>query len=434
MNNPLPEIILIAVLLILNGIFSAGEIAIVSSRKSRIKDLIKEGKHKSAETLLEMKENPEQFLSAVQIGITLFGTLASAVGGVLSVTYFEPWIREVPFLGPFADTVSLILIVAIMTYLFLVIGELVPKYIGMNYKEKVALKVAPLFQFTSKVFFIFVNLLTVSTMSIVKGLGLQRGEEHIGEGEIKVLLEEGRRKGVFDKTEEELIHGVFEFADRSVKEIMVPKPNIYSVNIADGKENVLDYIVENEFSRYPVYRDYPDNIVGIVYHKDLTRQIWRKEQFNIEKLLKKPTFVPDTMEISRLLKAMQKTRLHMAIVVDEYGATVGLVTLEDIMEEIFGEIMDETDVDDSMERLKDGSLIIDGSYSIRDLNNRLHLDLEESPDYETLGGFILSHLQGIARGGEIISLGPYRFTVVGIEGRRISKVKLERPRTAARKA
>ena len=434
MNNPLPEIILIVVLLILNGIFSAGEIAIVSSRKSRIKDLIKEGKHKSAETLLEMKENPEQFLSAVQIGITLFGTLASAVGGVLSVTYFEPWIREVPFLGPFADTVSLILIVAIMTYLFLVIGELVPKYIGMNYKEKVALKVAPLFQFTSKVFFIFVNLLTLSTMSIVKGLGLQRGEEHIGEGEIKVLLEEGRRKGVFDKTEEELIHGVFEFADRSVKEIMVPKPNIYSVNIADGKENVLDYIVENEFSRYPVYRDYPDNIVGIVYHKDLTRQIWRKEQFNIEKLLKKPTFVPDTMEISRLLKAMQKTRLHMAIVVDEYGATVGLVTLEDIMEEIFGEIMDETDVDDSMERLKDGSLIIDGSYSIRDLNNRLHLDLEESPDYETLGGFILSHLQGIARGGEIISLGPYRFTVVGIEGRRISKVKLERPRTAVRKA
>lgn len=434
MNNPVPEIILIVALLILNGIFSAGEIAIVSSRKSRIKDLIKEGKHKSAETLLEMKENPEQFLSAVQIGITLFGTLASAVGGVLSVTYLQPWIRQAPFLGPFADTVSLILIVVIMTYLFLVIGELVPKYIGMNYKEKVALKVAPLFHLTSKVFFIFLNLLTVSTMSIVKGLGLQRGEEHIGEGEIKVLLEEGRRKGVFDKTEEELIHGVFEFADRSVKEIMVPKPNIYSVNITDGKESVLDYIVENEFSRYPVYRDYPDNIVGIVYHKDLTRQIWRKEQFNIEKLLKKPTFVPDTMEISRLLKAMQKTRLHMAIVVDEYGATVGLVTLEDIMEEIFGEIMDETDVDDSMERLKDGSLIIDGSYSIRDLNNRLHLDLEESPDYETLGGFILSHLQGIALGGEIISPGPYRFTVVGVEGRRISKVKLERPKTAVRKA
>ncbi len=434
MNNPLPELILIAILLIVNGIFSAGEMAIVSSRKSRIKDLIRErkSKGKSAETLLEMKENPERFLSAVQIGITLCGTLASAVGGVLSVTYIEPWVREVSFLGPFADTLSLVLVVAVMTYLFLVIGELVPKYVGMNYREKVALKIAPFFQFTSKMFFIFVNLLTVSSMSIVKGLGLQGREEHIGEGEIKVLLEEGRRKGVFDETEEELIHGVFEFADRSVKEIMVPKPNMYVINMADDKETMLNYAIENEFSRYPVYRDYPDNIVGIVYHKDLTRQMLRKEEFDIEKLLKKPTFVPDTMEISRLLKAMQKSRLHMAIVVDEYGATVGLVTLEDIMEEIFGEIMDETDVDDSIERLKDGSVIIKGSYSIRDLNNRLHLNLEESPDYETLGGFILTQLQGIARGGEIVSLGPYRFTVVGIEGRRISKVKLERAREAVK--
>lgn len=433
MTNPVPELILIAILLILNGIFSAGEIAIVSSRKSRIKDLIREKKHKSAETLLAMKENPERFLSAVQIGITLFGTLASAIGGTLSVTYVEPLLRQVPFVRAFADTASLILVVTITTYLFLVIGELVPKYVGMNYKERVALKIAPLFELTSKVFFIFVNLLTISTMSFIKGLGLQGKEEHIGEGEIKLLLEEGRRKGVFDKTEEELIHGVFEFADRSVKEIMVPKPNMYAINIADSKDKVLEYVVENEFSRYPVYRDYPDNIVGIVYHKDLTRQIWRDQPFDIEKIMKKPTFVPDTMEISRLLKAMQKSRLHMAIVVDEYGATVGLVTLEDIMEEIFGEIMDETDVDDSIERLKDGSLIIKGSYSIRDLNNRLHLDLEESPDYETLGGFILTHLQGIARGGEIVSLGPYRFTVVGIEGRRISKVKLERTREAAKK-
>jgi putative hemolysin len=297
----------------------------------------------------------------------------------------------------------------------------------MNYREKVALKIAPLFELTSKLFFIFVNFLTFSTMFVVKGLNLKKGEEHIGEGEIKILLEEGRRKGIFDKTEEELIHGVFEFADRSVKEIMLPKPNIYSINIDDSKDIVLEYIVTNEFSRYPVYKDYPDNIIGIVYQKDITRQMWQKnEPFNLQKILKKHFFVPDTMEISRLLKEMQKKRTHMAIVVDEYGATVGIVTLEDIMEEIFGEIMDETDVDDLIERRKDGTFIIDGSYSIRDLNNKLQLGLEESPDYETLGGFILTRLQGIARGGEVIYHGSYRFTIGDVEGLRISKVKLER--------
>jgi putative hemolysin len=427
MGNPVPEIILIIALLILNGIFSAGEMAIISSRKSKIKEMMKSEENKQANTLFDMKENPERFLSAVQIGITLFGTLASAVGGVLAVQYIEPLFKHIPFIGRFADSIALAIIVLIMTYLFLVVGELVPKYIGMNYREKVALKIAPLFEFTSKLFFIFVNFLTFSTMFVVKGLNLKKGEEHIGEGEIKILLEEGRRKGIFDKTEEELIHGVFEFADRSVKEIMLPKPNIYSINIDDSKDIVLEYIVTNEFSRYPVYKDYPDNIIGIVYQKDITRQMWQKnEPFNLHKLLKKPFFVPDTMEISRLLKEMQKKRTHMAIVVDEYGATVGIVTLEDIMEEIFGEIMDETDVDDLIERRKDGAFIIDGSYSIRDLNNKLQLDLEESPDYETLGGFILTKLQGIARGGEVIYHGSYRFTIGDVEGLRISKVKLER--------
>lgn len=427
MNNFIPEIILIVFLLILNGIFSAGEMAIVSSRKSKIKEMMKSGENKRANTLFNMKENPERFLSAVQIGITLFGTLASAIGGVLAVQYIEPLFKRIPLVGPFADTIALAIIVLVLTYIFLVLGELVPKYIGMNYKEKLALVIAPLFEFTSKLLFIFVNFLTFSTMFVVKGLNLKKREEHIGEGEIKILLEEGRRKGIFDKTEEELIHGVFDFADRSVKEIMVPKPNMYSINIDDGKDIVLEYIVTNEFSRYPVYKDYPDNIIGIVYQKDITRQMWQKDEpFNLKNLLRKPFFVPDTMEVSRLLKEMQKRRTHMAIVVDEYGATVGIVTLEDIMEEIFGEIMDETDEDDLIERRKDGAFIIDGSYSIRDLNNKLQLDLQESPDYETLGGFILTKLQGIARGGEIVYHGPYRFTIGDVEGLRISKVKLER--------
>jgi putative hemolysin len=426
MDSPLIGVILIVILIVLNGIFSCGEFAIVSSRKSRIKEMVKEQKEKNADKLLQMKENPERFLSAVQIGITLFGTLASAIGGAISLKYIVPVARGIPVISSFAEPVSLAFVVIVLTYLFLVFGELVPKYIGLNYREKAGLRIAPLFEFTSRVFFFFVNFLTFSSMGIVRAFNLKKGEEHIGEGEIKLLLEEGRRKGVFGKTEEDLIHGVFDFADTSVKEVMVPKPNIYAINVEENKEQIITYMVENEFSRYPVYRDYLDNIVGIVYHKDITKQIWLKEPFDLEKVLNKPYFVTDTMKIRIVLKEMQKRHQHMAIVVDEFGIVAGIVTLEDIMEEIFGEIMDETDVDEGMQRLSDGSVLIDASFSIRDLNNRLNLTLAESPDYETLGGFILAELQGIARGGEIIHNGPYKLTVVGIDGRRITKVKLEK--------
>jgi len=427
MGSPAPEIVLIVVLIVLNGIFSAGETAIVSFRKSKIKELLKERKDKKVETILHMKENPERFLSSVQFVITLFGTLASAIGGVIAVKHLVPLLNKVPFIKSFSDTLSLTIVVVVLTYFFLVFGELVPKYIGISHKQKVALLVAPFLDFISRFFFIIVNFLSFSTMFIVKGLNLKGLEEHVGEGEIKILLEEGRRKGVFDRTEEELIHGVFQFADRSVKEIMVPKPNVYAIDIDDGKDKVLGYIIENEFSRYPVYKDSFDNILGIVYHKEITKHIWREtEPFQLEKLLKKPLFVPETMEISILLKEMQRTRQHLAIVVDEYGTTVGIVTLEDIMEEIFGEIMDETDIEDKIERFRDGSHIIDASYSIRDLNTRLQLDIPESTEYETLGGFILTQLQGMPKGGEIIYNGPYKFTVVGIEGRRITKIKFEK--------
>jgi len=425
---PFLEITSIIILLILNGIFSAGEMAIVSMRKSEISEMVKEKKEKRADALLEMKENPEGFLSAVQIGITLFGTLASAIGGVFSVKHLKPLFDGIPFIRAISDTVSLAIVVAVLTYFFLIIGELVPKYIGINYKKRVALWVTPLFGFTSRFFFIFVNFMSLSTMFVVQNLNLKKREEHFGEGEIKILLEEGRRKGIFDKTEEELIHGVFEFADKSVKDVMVPKPNIYSINIEDTKETIMEYIIENEFSRYPVYKHNLDNIAGIVYLKDIFKQMWGQQaNFNLEKLVRKPYFVPDTMKVSVLLKEMQKRRQHLAVVIDEYGTTIGIVTLEDLMEEVFGEIMDETDVDNRIERLRDGAIIIDASYSVRDLNNRLNINLPESTDYETLGGFILIRLQDIPRGGEIIHHGAHRFTVVGLEGRRITKVKLDKP-------
>jgi len=427
MDDPLTGVIIIIVLLILNGVFSAAETAIVASRKSKIKELLRKRKDRKTEMLLNLKENPERFLSTVQIGITLFGTLASAVGGLKAVKYLMPVIARVEFLKPFAESIAVAIVVCILTYLFIVFGELVPKYLGLSYKERAALAVLPFFNMVSRVFSIFVNFLSVTTLFLVKTLNLSKGEDHIGEAEIKILLEEGRRKGVFDKTEEELINRVFHFSDRSVREVMVPRPNVYAIDVDDSRENIMNYIIGNEFSRYPVYRDNFDNVIGFVYQKDITRHIWRtQEPFELEKILKRPFFVPATMEVSVLLKQMQRTRRHLAVVIDEYGSAVGIITLEDIMEDISGESMDQTDGEDKSERQRDGSYLIDASYSVRDLNDRLNLDLPESPDYETLGGFITTQLQGLAKGGEIIHHGRHRFTVVDIDSRRIVKVKFER--------
>lgn len=427
MDNPVIDITIIVILLILNGIFSAAETAIIASRKSKLKEIHKKKPDRRIETLLSMKENPERFLSTVQIGITLFGTLASAISGVMAAKYLMPFISRVEFLKPLSESLSVVIVVIILTYLFIVFGELVPKYIGLNYKEKAAIGLLPFFNFVARIFSVFVDFLSVTTLFFVRALGLTRGEEHIGEGEIKILLEEGRRKGVFDKTEEELINRVFRFSDRSVREVMVPRPNVYAIDADESKDKVLEYIIGNEFSRYPVYRESLDNVIGFVYQKDVSRHIWKdRASFELEKMMKKPFFVPATMEVSVLMRQMQRTRLHLAVVIDEYGTMVGIITLEDIMEEIFGEILDETDVEDKIERHRDGSYLIDASYSIRDLNNRLDLDLPESPDYETLGGFIMTQLQGIAKGGEVIYYGRYRFTVVDVDALRIVKIKFER--------
>ena len=373
-----------------------------------------------------MREKPENFLSLVQIGITLVGTLGGRdrrhYRGDLRTSRCHG--HSLPRRGIGDSPPSRRCHTAYL--LTIVAGELLPKYIGINYRERAAMRILPLFELLSKILSVPVWVLNVSAGAITRLLGLKKIDEVIGEEEIKVLLEEGRLQGVFDRTEEEMIHSVFEFADRSAKEIMVPRPNVYAVDIEKTQDENVRYIVENQFSRYPVYRDHIDRILGIVHQKDVMRTLWVDKPLELEKILKRPYFVPDTIKISTLFKDMQKRHVQLAIVVDEYGTTVGIVTLEDIMEEIFGEIMDETDEEIRLERNKDGSTTVDGSYSVRDLNNALNLDLPESPDYETIGGFILSNIQGIARGGEIVRVGSYNLTVVGISGRRITKIKIEK--------
>jgi putative hemolysin len=240
------------------------------------------------------------------------------------------------------------------------------------------------------------------------------------------MVEEGREQGVFDQTEQDLIHSVFEFTEASVKDVMIPRPRIHAIDVETPVEEVLAHIVETGKSRYPVYRNSLDEVLGILYDKDLFRLLAEKKPIALAQVVRPAFFTPETTRVSRLLKSMQRRRMPMALVVDEYGGVEGLVTIEDLIEEIVGEIEDETDRDDqAVRRLRDGSYIVDASVSIHDLADQHNLVFPESSEYETLAGFVITQLQRMPRGGEIVTYEGWRLTIVDMDGRRIARVKIE---------
>lgn len=423
------RIFLVLFLILVNGFFSAAEIAIIAARKSKIRELSEQG-NKKANIVKLLQGDADRFLATVQISITLVGSAASAIGGITAVQFIQPWLER--FVSPAFQRMSEILsvgfVVVIVSYLSLILGELVPKSLALRYPEGIALFAARPLEIVSKTFAPFIRILTATSQLLLRPFG-QKVEEgtFASEEEIKLMLKEGREKGVFDQTEQEMIHSVFEFNDISVKEVMVPRPNIHALKIDTPVQEVLNYMTENMFSRYPVYKTNINDTCGILVFKDLMGPLARQEKIQIEEILHPACFVPETMKVSHLLKELQRRRLQMAIVVNEYGSVEGLVTIEDLVEEIVGEIQDEYDTEERpVERLKDGSLVIDASLSVRDLRNDYGLPIPESAEYETAGGFVLSQLQYMPRGGEIIRYSEYKFTIVDMDGRRIAKLKVER--------
>lgn len=433
------EAIVILVLILLNGFFSSSEIAIISSKRSEIDRLAKEGKH-SAELVAKMKESPERFLATIQVGITLVATLASVIGGVAAIEYIKPIFRNIPF-GPVqraAEPLAVGSIVVIISYATLVIGELVPKSLGLTYSEKLACFAARPLTLLGKITGLVVKILTTSTGAVLRLLGIKRGEKRafISEEEIKYYIKEGWEKGIFEETEAALLHGIFEFADTTVKEVMIPKHKFSAIELNTPPDEVLSHISRTGFSRYPVYRQNLEKVVGVLFNKDVFRALERGETVLVKDLIRTPYFVPNSVMISRLLREMQRRKVHMAIVVDEHGDVDGLVTIEDILEEIVGEIEDEYDVGKGglVEKLKDGTMVIDASISLRDLEDLGIVIEEETEEYHTLAGFMLSKLQRVPRGGEFVVYKDRRFTVVDVERNRIVKVKVEpmgRPQKAA---
>lgn len=423
------DIVLIALFIFLNGFFAAAEIAVVTIRRTRIKQLIEDGR-KNAIILKKLREEPDKFLATIQIGVTLAVTLASAISGALAYEVLKPILESIPIgaIAVSSNAIAIGIAAIIVTYFSIVLGELIPKTIALTKPDTVGLLVAPLIDKFSKLTKFFVKILTISTNILLKPFGKKAFSErgYISEEEIKMLIEEGREKGIFEAEEKELIHSVFEFTDIFVKEVMVPAPQMVTIGINMTVDEVKNIISEEQYSRYPVIGKDLNDIRGILYAKDFFNSLVTTGTVNIRRIIKSPIFVPETLKIGTLLREMQKKRIHMAIVIDEYGSVSGLVTLEDLIEEIVGEIRDEYDTESPVIKLGDGTMIIDASISIRDLYEDYGIEIPESPEYETLGGFIVTHLQRIPDEGEEIEIDDKKLIIIGMIGRRISKVKLQK--------
>jgi len=419
------QTIIILILIVINGILVMGEIAIVSSRKSKLQEMVKDGE-KHANTVINLIEDPNRFLSTSQIGITLIGILTGVLGGA---TLSEPLSQYLTFLGQYGNVVSMVLIVLIITYLSLVIGELVPKRVGMNNPEKISVSLARYMKLLSRICGPLVTILSKSTNFVLKILGIEETKESVvTEEEIKIMIQEGIEDGTIEKEEEDIIKRVFRLDEQKVDMLMTPEKDIVWIDIEDDIAITKGKIIESERSIFPVAEGDLDNLLGVVQTKDLLSSIFKEEDLDIKRYLKEPLMVPENLPSLDILKLFKENLkyVHIALVVDEYGSIEGLITLNDILEGIVGDIpgIDETDEPTVKER-KDGSWLIDGGYSVdkfKDLFEVDELPDEKEDNYNTLAGFILSYLNKIPETGETFSWENFDFEIIDMDGRHIDKI------------
>jgi putative hemolysin len=425
----------IFVCLLGNGFFSGAEIALISVRRSRIEELIAKGS-RAARRVKDLQDNPDTFLATVQIGVTFMGTLAGVLGGYLASKHIEPVLGTTAlarWLSP--AFIATMVVGAGIVYVELVLGELVPKALALRYSDIAARVAAIPVHGMARASHWLVRLFTASTRGVLLLFGIRDSSHRafVSEEEIKHLVKEGREQGVLDQTEMELIHSVFEFSETPVRKVMVPRPKIFALDAATPPSEVGSLIVESGFSRIPAFEGSIDNIIGLVYVKDVLRLLEKRQPVVLRKILHPVHFVPETKKVGLLLKELQKRRSHMAIVIDEHGSVTGLVTMEDLLEEIVGPIEDEYDWEErQVERLRDGALVVDGTLSAAELRDTYQIPIPESGEFQTVAGFMLASLGVVPKGGEMVPVGDYRFTIVDVEKNRISKVKIEKSHAPVR--
>jgi putative hemolysin len=418
--NITTEIIIIMGIILVNAIFVLSEMSVASSRKARLQQRISDGDRR-ANTVLQLIENPNLFLAAVQIGITLGGVFVGAVGGARLAAPLSGRLATVPALTPYAGELALTIVVVSITFVSIVLGELVPKRIALHNPERIATIFAGPMIVISKLFSPFVWLLGQITDFILKLLGIQPGNEPpVTEEEIQLLIDQGTQAGVFEEAEQDMVEGVFSLADQRVYSLMTPRPDIVWMDVADSVEEIRQKLEQSNFSRFPVRQGSLDAIVGIVKARDLLVQSLNNEPIILKNLLKPAFFVPETMFASRALEVLKEKGTDMLLVIDEFGALQGLLTINDILEEIVGEM--EIEEPQATQR-QDGSWLLDGMLEVDEFKEIFHLPvLPHEDEYETLSGFVMVSLGRVPQPTDRFEWHGLNFEVMDMDGRRVDKV------------
>ena len=420
------EILLLILLIVANGIFSMSEMAIISSRKARLQNMANQG-NKKARVALDLAESPNRFLSTVQVGITLIGILAGAFGGATISEKLAENLDQFPLLAPYSRGLSFGIVVMSITYLSLIVGELVPKRLALNNPEVIAASVAmpmkAIAAFASPV----VHLLSASTDLVLRILGIGPSTEpQVTEEEIKVLIEQGTEAGMFEEAEQDMVERVFRLGDRPVSALMTPRPDIVWLDLEDSPEENRKKMMDSANSRFPVCQGGLDNVLGIMPVTDLLARSLSGEALDLTVSLRQPVFVPESTRGLKVLELFKQTGIHMALVVDEYGVIQGLVTLNDILVEIVGDVpsADELDNPQAVQR-EDGSWLLDGMLSVDEFFKIFAVNDfqgEHRGSYQTLGGFVITHLGRIPNAADHFEWDGMRFEVMDMDGNRVDKV------------
>ena len=431
--SPIQELILLAVLITLNAFFSASEMAVVTVNKVRLRHKVEEG-NKTAAIVERLATDSSRFLATIQVGITLIGFLAAATAAVSMTQEVGGLLKLIPvrFIQNSADGIAVVLITVLLALVMLLFGELIPKNVALKHAERIAFTVARPVDGLARIFAPVVHALVWLTNKISALLGADQTSSmpFVTQDEIKAMVDAGEEGGVLEEEEKEMIYSIFDFGDTLAREVMVPRMDIVAVEADTPMMEALDVLMREGHSRIPVYHENVDNIIGLLYAKDMLVYLKdTRRDVPLKSILRPAYFVPETKNVDDLLRELQKRRVHMAIVVDEYGGTAGLVTVEDLLEEIVGEIQDEYDAEEpSIEKTSDTQYVLDAGVQLDDVNDLLDAHLPDSGG-DTLGGFIYNQLGRVAAVGDEIQMDGLAITVMSVSGRRIRKVRVGRAET-----
>ncbi len=426
------EIIILLLLIVINGVFAMAEIALVSSRKSRLEQMAAKGST-GAMTALELLKDPEDFLSTVQIGITLIGIFAGAYGGTALADDLTPILARIVWLEPYAPQVAFGLIVTIITYLSLVVGELVPKSIAMTYAEGITIVMAPIMKVISKITYPFVVLLSLSTKLLLKVLFIkERGEDLVSEEELKYMIAQGSESGVLEQKESDIMSSVFSMADKSAYSVMIHRKDVVWLNASLPNEDNIQMVLNSPFSKFPLCNGSIDNVIGTIAVKDILQWMITGSKAPLSDFATEPIFIHESTSALSIIDIFKVRRSYVGYVTNEYGIVEGIVTLHDLIEHLVGDLPEIGEEAEITER-EDGSWLIDGSTKIQDvfeLLGILEMPGYDDEEYTTMGGFVMYYLKRIPKAGEHFTVKRYRFEIVDTDQARIDKVLVSREEEA----